>query len=74
MENARLKAYPFNPAEPLVSGYWYRVVMTNGMTETFWTPRKPTRKQVRQLALDYVGRESYGPEDIESVRKLKGAP
>ena len=65
------KPHDHNPTGGLVAGQWYKVVMFNGLTEVFWAPRKLTRKQARRFALEFVGKEIYEPEDIESVRSVK---
>ena len=72
---SKLVAHPYNPTHGLVAGRWYNAAMSNGAVFTFWVQRKLTRKEARTLALEFADPHNhgiYGPEDIESVRKVKG--
>ena len=66
-----------NPTGGLVSGHWYRAVAFNGAVFEFWMGHKLKRPELCPTASAYAdpgipGETVYGPEDFDSVRKVKG--
>lgn len=59
-----------NPYEGLVAGHWYKVITFNSEFE-FWFPRKLKRNRLKEAALEFIGRDTYELDDIDSVREIK---
>lgn len=66
----KVEPLPYNPNPVLVKGYYYKVITFNSEFE-FWTANKLKRKELKQIALDFIGDNVYELEDIESVRLIK---
>ncbi len=64
-----IKPQNFNPTNGMVAGQWYEVKTSNS-NFVFWVERRLERWELRDVALDYLGRP-YDMEDIDSVRKIK---
>jgi len=64
----------YNPTSGLVRGHYYVAEFFNGAQFDFWSGRKLTRKEARQVAL-IIANGNYNPlyskSDIVWVRKQK---
>ena len=68
MTEREVKPQAYNPYPGLVAGTWYSCIAL-GSYFLFWVCRPLTRKELRPVAHEFIGKDIYDLEDIERVRK-----